>query len=71
MKVNTLARKPFDIKALYENIKEANERGEFKVFIPHWVHVPEYVKLELIENGYKVHVGDWCGEMINCLIIEW
>ena len=27
--------------------------------------------MQLISDGYKVYIGDWDSNLINCLIIEW
>lgn len=71
MKAKDLIRKERDIKEVYENIKSANEIGQFKIFIPNWNYFSDASRLELIENGFKVYKGDWDGIMKDVLIIEW
>lgn len=47
------------------------DKGVFKAFFPHWVYVSDEIKMQLINNGYKVYIGDWDHVMKNALIIEW
>lgn len=71
MKAKHLKKTSVAIDNIYKEISEANARGEFKIYIPHFAYVDEEVKCQLIEDGYKVYRGDWDGHMINCLIVEW
>jgi len=71
MKAKELSKSSEVIENIYKIISEANARGEFKIFIPHFVYVEENLKLKLIDDGYKVYKGDWDGIMKDVLIIEW
>lgn len=71
MKAKELTKESEVIENIYKRISEANSRGEFKMFIPHFIYVRSEVTLQLIEDGYKVYRGDWDGWNLNCLIIEW
>lgn len=70
MKVTDLVKTSPSMEKIYNTIKCANERHEFKVFYPHWVYVSDACKLELIRNGFKLSEGEWLkGD--HGLIIEW
>jgi hypothetical protein len=71
MKAKELIKKETDLKIIYEDIKQQNEYGCFKTFIPHNRILSEKAKLELMENGFKVYKGDWDGIMKDVYIIEW
>ena len=71
MKAEELKKESEVIENIYKAISEANSRGEFKWFIPHFVYVSDQVRLQLIKDGFKVHIGDWDSMMTNALIIEW
>jgi len=71
MRAEHLKKQTEAIDNIYKAISEANANGQFKIAIPHFMHVSDEVKLELIENGYKVYIGDWDGVVKNALIIEW
>jgi len=71
MKAKHLKKQSKTIENIYKRISEANENGEFKIFIPHFVYVEEKVKLQLLEDGYKVYIGQWDGVVTDALIIEW
>jgi len=71
MKANSLQKKSITIEQIYENIDSANERGDFKWFIPHFTVVDNEIKLQLLGDGFKISTGDWDNIMINALIIEW
>lgn len=71
MKAEHLKKQSEVIENIYKQISEANARGEFKIFIPHFVYVEDKVKLQLAEDGYKIHRGQWDGVITNALIIEW
>lgn len=62
-----------EVENVYENIQKANERGEFKIVIPHFVYISPAKKIELIDNGFKVYKGNWHGGTGDGqdLIIEW
>lgn len=70
MKATDLVKTSPSIEDVYETIKLANERHEFKVFYPHWVYVSNACKLELIHNGFKLSEGEWLHGSYG-LIIEW
>ena len=71
MKAQELKKESEVIENIYKSISEANSRGAFKHAIPHYIYVSDKVKLQLIEDGFKVYKGDWDSIMINSLIIEW
>ncbi|MFD2824796.1 hypothetical protein ACFS5M_14025 [Lacinutrix iliipiscaria] len=71
MKACELKKTSEALENIYKLISEANSRSEFKCFIPHFVYVSEKIRLQLIEDGFKVYRGDWDGVITNCLIIEW
>ena len=52
-------------------IEEANSRGEFKTFLPHFVNINNNIMLQLMDEGFKVYYGEWGANMGSCLIIEW
>lgn len=58
-------------KRMDEVENNPNEKGVFKIFYPHFIYVSDELKIELIQYGYKVYIGDWDGIMTNALIIEW
>lgn len=71
MKASSLKKETEVIENIYKAISESNANGRFKHFIPHDVYVSDEVRLQLIDDGFKVYKGDWDGVMTNCLIIEW
>jgi hypothetical protein len=71
MKASELVKQEKPIKEIYENIEFANKNGQFKTMIPHYQYVTDRTKMELINNGFKVSVGEWDAIMQNALIIEW
>lgn len=71
MKAKDLIKKSPSIEDIHNAIDEQNKNGCFKHFIPHWIFIPDNVKLKLIEEGFKVYVGNWDGIMTDVLIIEW
>lgn len=71
MKAKEIIKQSEVIENIYNAISHANSIGQFKHFIPHYIYVSDAVKLQLIEDGYKLYNGEWDGVMNNCLIIEW
>jgi len=71
MKAKHLKKETEVIENIYTEISKANANGQFKHFIPHFIYVDDKVRLQLIEDGFKVYKGDWDNIMINALIIEW
>lgn len=71
MKAKSLTKTSVSVENIYKGISEANANNRFKHFIPHDVYVSDEVRLKLIDDGFKVHKGDWDGVMKDCLIIEW
>ena len=70
MKAKDLIKKSVTIHDVYKNIEEANGRGEFKFFYPHFVYVSNEVKMQLMSDGFKLSEGEFfVGN--NGLIIEW
>ncbi len=71
MRAKSLQKKSTPIEEIYKWIESSNNVGDFKIFIPHFKHVDESVRLQLIEDGFKIYRGDWDGITTNALIIEW
>lgn len=71
MKASSLSKKTLSIFDVHEEIEIANELGSFKIFIPHHKFIKNETVIQLIEDGFKVHKGDWDGININVTIIEW
>jgi len=71
MKAKDLDKKELTIEEIRKAIKEANEQGQYKHLIPHWLFVSESIIAQLISDGFKVYRGDWDLYAINALIIEW
>ena len=71
MKAKDLKKTSETIDNIHNRISECNADGDFKCFIPHFKHVSEEVKLQLMKDGFKVYIGDWDGMIKDCLIIEW
>lgn len=72
MKANTLIKgTQHDITKIYNRIKEAHEQGEFKICIPHFQYIDDKIKLQLMDDGFKVYMGQWDGIQLEALIIEW
>ena len=43
MKARELIKRPIAIESLYEDIKNQNENGHNKSFIPHFIYVPDAI----------------------------
>ena len=71
MKANTLIKQSINIESVYERIINETNNGHCKAYYPHFVYIDESIKLQLIEDGFKVYKGVWDGVMVDCLIIEW
>jgi len=71
MKAKELNKKSISVEVIYKDIQNQEDNNCFKHYIPHFVFVSDKTKLELIENGFKVYIGDWDGIITNCIIIEW
>lgn len=71
MKASEIKKESKSIESIYDEINGANSSGQFKHFIPHFVYVEESTIMKLIDNGFKVHKGNWDIYLINCWIIEW
>jgi hypothetical protein len=71
MKAKQLIKESISIEDIYKDIQNQNDNKCFKHFIPHHVFISDKIKLELIENGFKVYIGDWDGIMKDCVIVEW
>lgn len=70
MKASSLVKKTTSIETVFKWIENANENGNFRYRIPPDLCIDDSVKLELIENGFRVYVSDspmWYGS----LTIEW
>lgn len=71
MKANELKKESISIEDIYKSISDMSAFKHYKHFIPHHIYVSEQVKLQLIEDGFKVYKSDWDGVIKDCLIIEW
>ena len=71
LKAKDLVKVDKTLEKIYDNIKQENEYGNYKIFIHANRYFSEKSKLELIENGFKVYKGDWDGVMKDVYIIEW
>jgi len=71
MKANEISKVGKSLDSIYKLIESALLNQEYKCFIPHFVYVEESTKLKLLEDGFKLSVGDWDGRIKNALIIEW
>lgn len=58
---------------IYEHINDnlKHNPNTFKHFIPHYIYVSDEVKLQLINDGFKVYIGNWDNIINGALIIEW
>ena len=70
MKARELEKNSPSLDQIYNIIKEANKRNEYKIFLPHWVYFSDECKLELMRQGFKVYQGEWLRGDYG-LIIEW
>ena len=70
MKARELEKNSLSLDQIYNIIKEANKRNEYKIFFPHWVYFSDECKLELMRQGFKVYQGEWLRGDYG-LIIEW
>ena len=70
MKATDLTKTSPSLDDIYQEIRTANERHEYKLFYPHWRYISDECKLELINNGFKVYQGEWLHGDYG-LIIEW
>lgn len=73
MKAQELKKQSITIEKIYDEIQELNKNNPEinKKFIPHFVYVSESVKEKLMQDGFDLTIGDWDGQMKNCLIIKW
>lgn len=73
MKANSIKKTSVTVKEIYEGIESElkHNSSKFKYHIPHWIYVSDEVKLELINEGFKVYKGSWDGILNEALIIEW
>jgi len=70
MKARELEKNSPSLDQIYNIIKEANKRNEYKIFFPHWVYFSDECKLELMRQGFKLYQGEWHRGGYG-LIIEW
>lgn len=71
MEANDIIKRPSkSLEDIYDMIRDANERGDYKIFIPHWAYFPDNYTYELINHGFKVCHGRFDG-LTEGLIIEW
>jgi hypothetical protein len=73
MKANNLTKTSITAEEIYEGIDSQlkNNPSCFKHYIPHFLYVSDEVKLQLIDDGFKVYKGAWDGIQNDGLIIEW
>ncbi len=70
MRANNLIKKPIDLKKIYKDIEDANNRNEYRYFINPFIYISDEVKLELLNNGFKVYSSkDFNG--LEGLVVEW
>ena len=70
MKARELEKNSPSLDLIYNAIKEANKRNEYKIFFPHWVSFSDECKLELMRQGVKLYHGEWHRGDYG-FIIEW
>lgn len=58
MKARELEKNSPSLDLIYNAIKEANKRNEYKIFFPHWVYLSDECKLELMRQGFKLYQGE-------------
>jgi hypothetical protein len=61
----------FPLGEIYDIIKNVNEQGMVKTFIPHYKYVPNKSIMNLIQNGFHVYKGNWDANNKGCFIIVW
>lgn len=73
MTANSIKKTSITAKEIYEQIESQLKHNTsfFKYHIPHWINVSDEVKLQLINDGFKVYKGSWDGAINEGLIIEW
>lgn len=71
MKAKDLIKKERPIEELRKEIVSINDGGGCAMFIHRSMYVSEKTKMQLINDGFKVSIGDWDGMMTNVVIIEW
>ena len=70
MKASDLVKKENIIESLYEDIKSANERGEYRLPCSPWMYISNNTVARLLADGFKcMYIKDQFG--IESLIIEW
>lgn len=70
MKASDLVKKERTIESLYEEIKSANERGEYRLPCPPCMHISNDTVVRLLADGFKcMYIKDSFG--IESLIVEW
>ena len=70
MKASELIKKERTIESLYEEIKRANERGEYRMLCSPWAYISNNTVVRLVSDGFTCrYVKDLNG--LECLIIEW
>lgn len=71
MKAEELVKTEKTIEEIYDQIKNQNENGYFKIFIPHFQRLSDKTRLKLSDNGFKVYRGQWFTREPEGYIIEW
>ena len=70
MKASELIKKERTIESLYEEIKFANERGEYCMVCEPFVYISSNTVARLLADGFKcMYIKDHLG--LERLIIEW
>lgn len=69
MKAKDLIKKGMSIDKIYKDIEDKNNDGCCMLFIPKDMYVTDNVKLQLIEDGFSVRIGEFF--RTEGLIIEW
>lgn len=69
MKASELKKVGISIDKIHEDIEFANKNGNYKIFYMHCTYISDRIKLQLIEEGFKVYKGMIHGD--EATIIEW
>lgn len=70
MKAEELIKKERPIESLYEDIKRANENGDYRLPCPPWRYISNNTVVRLVADGFKCsYIKDSFG--LEYLLIEW
>lgn len=71
MKANELIKKSIDVDDLYQDIKGANDRGEYRLLISPFQYVSEVIIAQLLNDGFKVFKVKDLHVELEAWCIEW